>query len=267
MNSMKNSDEAIEKVLAGLRNVEAPVGMERRVLDGLEKRAARRSEMSSGWFGPVWRGVPGAYAACAVGVAGVAVVMLMVPVVRRFGHAPVQAHIGVGSVNSVRHISPTEPAKDGENSLQSSRVRLKAGDARVAGPVGAINSVTDSDAIALSETRAASFPAPPMPLTDQERLLLRLSQKNDSVELAMLDPRLRELEEAQEKTEFQRFFARPVLKEALGQSADAATAVPTDETDRLKTDSGIDQGAPQVSESEKVTPAQTVTPPTMETPK
>ncbi len=70
--------------------------------------------------------------------------------------------------------------------------------------------------------RAASFPAPPMPLTEQEKLLLRLRHKNDPVELAMLDPKLRELQDAQEKAEFQRFFPQPVLK----QPADEEKAQP-----------------------------------------
>ncbi len=54
--SMKNSDEAIERVLAGLRDVEAPAGMERRILDGLEERAARRAwgGLALVWAGLAW---------------------------------------------------------------------------------------------------------------------------------------------------------------------------------------------------------------------
>ena len=44
---MKNSEEAIERVLAGLREVETPEGMGRRILNGLEGRAAVRTR--SGW--------------------------------------------------------------------------------------------------------------------------------------------------------------------------------------------------------------------------
>ena len=95
--------------------------------------------------------------------------------------------------------------------------RIEA-DARGAGLVRVAGSVRDSagdseDSVAMSEMRAASFPAPPMPLTEQERLLLRMAHKNDPVELAMLDPKLRELQDAQEKAEFQMFFARPVVKQ------------------------------------------------------
>ena len=252
--SMKNPEEAIERVLAGLRDVEAPAGMERRILDRLEERAARRAEMGWRWFGRVWRGVPVGFVVGGIALAGVAVVMLMVPAARRFGHEPVQSRIGVAPVNSVRGVFPTLAAKNVPDSSRGSRVRLKTEDARVFGPIDATDSAADSeDDIALSETRAASFPAPPMPLTEQERLLLRMAQKNDSVELAMLDPRLRELEEAQEKAEFQRFFARPAVKAASGQPTDAATTDSAYDADRLKMDSGAEGTTPQLSEPEKAT--------------
>ena len=53
---MKNSDEAVAKVLAGLRDVETPEGLERRILDSLEERPARRAEAGRRWYGPVWKG-------------------------------------------------------------------------------------------------------------------------------------------------------------------------------------------------------------------
>ncbi len=73
---------------------------------------------------------------------------------------------------------------------------------------------SDMDAVAMSETKAASFPAPPMPLTEQEKLILRMVREGNSVELAMLDPKMEALRDAEEKEEFQRFFAKPVVKEA-----------------------------------------------------
>jgi hypothetical protein len=45
-----------------------------------------------------------------------------------------------------------------------------------------------------------------MPLTEQERLLLRIAHRGDPVEMAMLDPRMRAARDAEEQTEFQRFF-------------------------------------------------------------
>jgi hypothetical protein len=87
-------------------------------------------------------------------------------------------------------------------------------------------SADNSDSVAASEMQAASFPAPPMPLTEQERLLLRIVHKNDPVEVAMLDPNQRNLEERKERAEYQSFFARPVIEQpTTGQTA-AEQAVP-----------------------------------------
>jgi hypothetical protein len=58
----------------------------------------------------------------------------------------------------------------------------------------------------MEEMLAASHPAPPMPLTEQERLLLRIAHRGDPVELAMLDPMRRAARDVEEQTEFQRFF-------------------------------------------------------------
>jgi hypothetical protein len=64
---------------------------------------------------------------------------------------------------------------------------------------------TDPDTIALAETLAPSHPAPPMPLTQQEKLLLRVARTDNPQVLAMLNPTLRAQQEAKEKEEFEEF--------------------------------------------------------------
>jgi hypothetical protein len=91
-----------------------------------------------------------------------------------------------------------------------------------------------------------------MPLTEQERLLLRMAHKNDPVELAMLDPKLRELQDAQEKAEFQMFFARPVMK----QPADEDQAQPTQPVTEQKQP---DQEVPAPSQAESQDLSQSTT--------
>jgi hypothetical protein len=68
------------------------------------------------------------------------------------------------------------------------------------------------DSIAVREMHAASFPAPPMPLTEQEKLLLRIVHRGDPVEMAMLDPAVRAARDAEEKADVARFFERPTTK-------------------------------------------------------
>jgi hypothetical protein len=45
-----------------------------------------------------------------------------------------------------------------------------------------------------------------MPLTEQERLLLRIVHKDDPVEVAVLNPVLRAAKDAEDQAEFQSFF-------------------------------------------------------------
>jgi hypothetical protein len=58
------------------------------------------------------------------------------------------------------------------------------------------------DRRALEEMRAASHPAPEEPLTEQERLLLRIVHRGDPQEMAMLNPAVREREAAKGEAEF-----------------------------------------------------------------
>ena len=67
---MMRPDDAMERVLEGLRDVKAPVGMERRILDRLESRAEERERAV---WKPVWlvgMARPGVAVTFGVGVAG-----------------------------------------------------------------------------------------------------------------------------------------------------------------------------------------------------
>jgi hypothetical protein len=55
----------------------------------------------------------------------------------------------------------------------------------------------------------ASFPAPPMPLTQQERLLLKLTRHDSPVVLIALSTTVREAAFAQDKQQVETFFAPP----------------------------------------------------------
>ena len=62
---MKESNETMDRVLAGLRDVSAPVGMEKRVLAAMERRAAERT----GWQWRSWSvGLAAALVLLAAGV-------------------------------------------------------------------------------------------------------------------------------------------------------------------------------------------------------
>jgi hypothetical protein len=260
---MKNSGEAIEKVLAGLRDAEAPAGMERRILDGLAERVAARSR--SGWrrLLPVWLVGPAHPVAgsmvCGVALAGLLAVALAIPAVRRLGHSPVSTKripapagsLAFGASEAAAMSAHPASPESGLRSVEEKKGTMKVGGKTNAGSSDA--AVLDRDAVALEDLHAASRPAPPMPLTEQEKLLLRLVHKDDPVELAMLDPRVRAMEDSEDKAEFQRFFGQSAKQSASEQSM-TEQAAPQQST----TEPTTEQGAPAQPGTGAATPEQAV---------
>jgi hypothetical protein len=81
------------------------------------------------------------------------------------------------------------------------------------------------DAIALAETLAPSHPAPPLPLTAQEALLLRSTRQGEPIEVAELETRresvLTQIAEARERA-----TVREYIHGLLGPLATAQTLTP-----------------------------------------
>jgi len=223
---MKNPEEAIDKVLAGLRDAEAPVGMEGRILGALEERAAARA--GSGWR--VWRVLPAVqvgtrYVACGVAVAGLLAIALAIPAIRRIGRPGTQAKVKMAAVKTVTSSAPDADFE--ANRTNDARPPLRAAGKQIVEMSAPEAATTESsDELAMSEMLAPSHPAPPMPLTDQERLLVRLVRGSDQVELAMLDSRLDALKDAEEKAEFQRFFVQPTIVQPTTDDPGAKQAEP-----------------------------------------
>jgi hypothetical protein len=218
---MKNSEEAIEKVLAGLRDVDAPEGMERRILnslddslDGLRNGESRR--LRSGWreLIPVGLGMPvwpmgTGRVIWGVVLAGAFVLAVAIPTMRRVGRAAVESKRSAAPVESARGVARVEALpRAGSEAVAKRALQVSAGShVRSTGEVKAPKvKVDDMDALALEEMRAASQPAPPLPLTKQERLLLHVAHEGAAEELAVLDPAKRAAEDKEERAAVERFF-------------------------------------------------------------
>jgi len=213
---MKSSEEAIEKVMAGLREARASPGMERRILEAIEDRALVQSVRTwrRGW--PIWssvlqRPLAARFLVYGVALAGVMAVVLLLPSVIRTGHAPGHAQGSVArarrlpplSLGLVAKSPPLQAPAAGPRSMRKSGTQTR---------VPRVKDVSDPETVAEREMPAVNQPAPPMPLTEQERLLLRLVHAGDPVELAMLNPEMRAKQDAQSATEFREFFPpRPPL--------------------------------------------------------
>ncbi|HZQ42159.1 MAG TPA: hypothetical protein VFA99_02860 [Acidobacteriaceae bacterium] len=70
-------------------------------------------------------------------------------------------------------------------------------------------STTRTDAQALADLHAPSHPAPPLPLTPQEKLLLHMLRYGNATQLAELNPMVRAQQDADETTAFKAFFPDP----------------------------------------------------------
>jgi hypothetical protein len=207
---MKNSDEAIAKVLAGLRESEAPDGMERRIQKALEDQATAQSRSVWGGSRPIWSAAPmrpvmTRSLAWGVALSGMFVVVLAIPAIRRLGHGGAQSH-SQSKMNSTPAKSlPLAPPEIVAKSAQLPSPKSSARSV-IKKNTSSAKAVRDSDSEALNEMHGASYPAPPMPLTEQEKLLLRIAHKGDPVELAMLDPVVRAARDAEEKADVTKFF-------------------------------------------------------------
>jgi hypothetical protein len=104
-------------------------------------------------------------------------------------------------------LKPKPGLNGAPNVFSSLRVGQKPQHAPADKRVRSHRGTTSRMAPAVGETQMASFPAPPLPLTEQERLLLRLAHRGDSDTTAILNPDVRAAQTAKATEQFQQFFA------------------------------------------------------------
>lgn len=185
---MKDAEETIERLLTALRDAEPPAGIERRILRTLEGMEAREALASASlWRWPVlpsWlRPAMAIPLACAV--------ILMVAVANYQHRLP----------SSV--VRTPSPETQGRRATVTERptVVLRRMEAHVA-----VRRHHNHAAPAVRETQEASFPAPPLPLTEQERLLLRVARRGDAENVDLLIADVRAAQTAKNTEQFQHFF-------------------------------------------------------------
>jgi hypothetical protein len=176
---MKDADRTIERLLAALRDAEPSTGIARRILQTMEAREAEASA-------PFWTRLRPVATSLATALAITAVLIIALhhhrsaPADTR-SHAPaVHRTTQPEAVVQQAPIAPRRPAERG------SRRRLVS---------------------AVPETQAASFPAPPLPLTEQEKLLLRLAHRRNPEDTAILNPAVQSAQAVKATEQFQQFFA------------------------------------------------------------
>ena len=182
---LTEGEEELNRLLAHLGSADAGAGFEDRVRRRVSARMeARQEERRKVWRRWLW--APGAALAMASVVVGVWV------------HAErlVQVQMSVAQAPGVERMEVPHAAE-----------RPPAGEApRLHIQHVAQATRTSRKSETLTET---GFPAPSAPLTEQEKLLLRVARRPDPEEIAMLDARVREERDAADDAEFDEFFNPP----------------------------------------------------------
>jgi hypothetical protein len=186
---MRDADETIQRLLAGLRDAEPSAGMQRRILEAMEAREAAAAAPLWRRLRSSWRLHPAAMS-LASGVVATGALIVAIAVHQHWSvPADTRSHVNTAVGRT------TQPEAVAQKAPIMPRRLASRGSLRRPGEVSAV-----------PQTQAASFPAPPLPLTEQERLLLRLAHRRDPEDTAILNPAVQAAQSAKATEQFQQFF-------------------------------------------------------------
>jgi hypothetical protein len=177
---MRDADETIRILLAGIRDAEPPGGMQSRILQAVELHPAVSPGLLESWG--LRPAVALAFVCAAVLMAGLAVAIRVYQPWHR-------------SANVARQVIRADVRQGARP--ETTAVKPAAGPRRKA---------PRESATRPRETQLASYPAPVLPLTEQERLLLRLAHRHDVQSFAILNRDLQTAASAEAAKQFQQFF-------------------------------------------------------------
>ena len=206
---MKRPEEAIDRCLAGLREVEAPEGLESRVLARLQRaKQAPGSTVLARAGQASW--------AVAAGLVAVLSLVTGWGVFRRAEERPrLPARTSGGDGRSAGESAPAEREAVVEAEKAKGEVPVRG---RRQKPVMQRRDAVEAwrqDPAFLRRMHGGSFPAPPEPLTAQERLLQQIVRRGDEIQKAELDPAVREKRNSDEAKAVLAFFEPPAAPQEV----------------------------------------------------
>ena len=210
---MNQTQNSVDRILGALRDVQTPAGMEQRILNTLE---AARCET---------RDTAQRESSLAV---------FRTPVLRWATAAVVLALAGAATWHALTHTHPSSTTIVQQNDVSTataSETTIAQRAATITQPNRAHHTTIPRDAVpmktlpqpqmtaesdsAAEENALVSHPAPPIPPTRQERLLLEYARHGRTEDLAQVSNERRSAQEARDAAEFQEFFKPPVV---IGES-------------------------------------------------
>jgi hypothetical protein len=220
----RTSEDLIQQALTGIREAQPDAGMEQRLLAALRQRAAAPT--------PLWRR---AMSLPSWNWQFAAVSVVLVAAIAHFitHHRPTTITTPITSQSQLPRVVPADNtahkavyASNNPGGSKSSGLQRT--------PKSTLpdtsSTLAAADRQALDDTNAPSHPAPPMPLTAQERLLLSAARKGDPVEVAELEPAyassLRAAAEDRKKSDIQQYAKLLLGPLALSESMNPTSASP-----------------------------------------
>jgi hypothetical protein len=258
MNTEPNHDDAIDQVLAALRNASPPEGMEARIASRLACKTAAPSPRSriaalapsASW----WRGA----------ITGAAVVLLAVGLFFSASHFALTR-----SRNLKVAATGTRGLRDPTHHAVAANVSAPLGPSRRPCLKDALLPTRSSDKPqpqfvaqnSLNESAAPSRPAPVLPLTPQERQLARLVRTSDPRQLAALSVNEEARLEAERASELSKYFDQRgtahTADAALAPASPSATDTAPEATPDQAINPTADTATPTQSSDQPSTPATT----------
>jgi len=217
MNQTSQSDALIDHVLTGLRDTVPPDGLETRIAHRIQEAAEAHTPPLFVFILNVVKdprillAAAPRYTLAGTATAGAAIaVLLAASLIASNLHRSLPAH--PVSTASTAHPAPAPQTIAAQKSRPLPVASFKPPAQR--NPSRLPTPLCDCDPIALAESNAPSHPAPQMPLTQQERLMLSVLRSGNQEEIAALNPTERDASLARDRADFQHFFAPsfPVAK-------------------------------------------------------
>jgi hypothetical protein len=204
MNTDPSHDEAIDKVLAALRNASPPEGMEDRIAARIAREVASpqpvRSRFlalapSSAW----WRGA-------ITGAAAAMLIVFAILLAQRESRSTTWHSKGSTAESGAAQI--VAPGSKPPSIVAVSESRSRNCPNPAVQPVQ-VEATTSHARLLRYATLAPSHPAPAEPLTPQERALLQLARTGDPNQLTTVNPDTLAKTQDQEAADFNKFFNPP----------------------------------------------------------
>ena len=198
-NNEQQAEVRIERVLGALRSAEPAAGMEQRINAALLRAGDEVFPMPPRW---TWLRFPQLAGLATVLLAGV---LLSLHTLRHHASGAVQVRAAIPAARSLQHVRVSAVAKAQGTAVETSAAhsRSRAHTARSFAAKGSLSAV--------QAQQEQGFPAPPLPLTEQERLLVRLVHRDDPVQLSQLTPSAREADVQRDREQVREFFKPPPM--------------------------------------------------------